>query len=47
MSNTNEQDRKKLSLTSGRGKLSLGKSVEAGQVKQRFSHGRYGDGFGR
>lgn len=40
MSNTNEQDRKKLSLTSGRGKLSLGKSVEAGQVKQSFSHGR-------
>jgi len=40
MSNTNEQDRKKLSLSSGRGKLSLGKSVESGQVKQSFSHGR-------
>ena len=40
MSNTNEQDRKKLSLSSGRGKLSLGKSVETGQVKQSFSHGR-------
>ncbi len=40
MSSTNEQDRKKLSLGSGRGKLSLGKSVETGQVKQSFSHGR-------
>jgi len=40
MSSTNEQDRKKLSLGSGRSKLSLGKSVETGQVKQSFSHGR-------
>ena len=41
MSSTNEQDRKKkLSLGAGRGKLSLGKSVETGQVKQSFSHGR-------
>ncbi len=41
MSSTNEQDgKKKLSLGSGRGKLSLGKSVETGQVKQSFSHGR-------
>ena len=40
MSSTNEQDRKKLSLSGGRSKLSLGKSVEAGQVKQSFSHGR-------
>ena len=40
MSSTNEQDRKKLSLGSGKGKLSLGKTVETGQVKQSFSHGR-------
>lgn len=40
MSSTNEQDRKKLSLGSGRSKLSLGKTVETGQVKQSFSHGR-------
>ncbi|MDF1791761.1 MAG: translation initiation factor IF-2 [Thalassobaculaceae bacterium] len=40
MSSTNEQDRKKLSLGSSRSKLSLGKSVETGQVKQSFSHGR-------
>ncbi|NQW11132.1 MAG: translation initiation factor IF-2 [Alphaproteobacteria bacterium] len=40
MSSTNEQDRKKLSLSGGRSKLSLGKSVETGQVKQSFSHGR-------
>ena len=40
MSSTSDQDRKKLSLTGGRNKLSLGKSVETSQVKQSFSHGR-------
>ena len=41
MSNMNDQDRKKLSLSSGRGTLSLGKSAkETAQVKQSFSHGR-------
>ncbi len=39
MTDTNDSDRKKLSL-GGRGKLSLGKSVETGQVRQSFSHGR-------
>ena len=39
MSNSNDQDRKKLSL-SGRGKLSLSKTVETSQVRQSFSHGR-------
>lgn len=39
MTTSNETDRKKLSL-SGRGKLSLGKSVDTDQVKQSFSHGR-------
>ncbi|WP_193184797.1 translation initiation factor IF-2 [Nisaea sediminum] len=39
MTTSNETDRKKLSL-SGRGKLSLGKSVDKDQVKQSFSHGR-------
>lgn len=37
--NENDKDRKKLSL-SGRGKLSLGKTIETSQVKQSFSHGR-------
>jgi len=40
MSSTSDQDRKKLSLSGGRNKLSLGKSVETSQVKQSFSHGR-------
>jgi translation initiation factor IF-2 len=40
MSSTSDQDRKKLSLTGGRSKLSLGKSSETAQVKQSFSHGR-------
>ena len=39
MPNSNDQDRKKLSL-SGRGKLSLSKTVETSQVRQSFSHGR-------
>ncbi|MEC8006776.1 MAG: translation initiation factor IF-2 N-terminal domain-containing protein, partial [Pseudomonadota bacterium] len=39
MADSNDQDRKKLSL-SGRGKLSLSKSVETAQVRQSFSHGR-------
>ena len=38
MTTTDDKDRKKLSLTSGR--LSLGKSVETSQVRQSFSHGR-------
>jgi translation initiation factor IF-2 len=38
MTTTDDKDRKKLSLTSGR--LTLGKSVETSQVKQSFSHGR-------
>ena len=40
MSSTSDQDRKKLSLSGGRNKLSIGKSVETSQVKQSFSHGR-------
>jgi len=40
MSSTSDQDRKKLSLSGGRGKLSVGKSAETSQVKQSFSHGR-------
>ena len=39
MTNTDEKDRKKLSLSSG-GTLSLGKKIETSQVKQSFSHGR-------
>ena len=39
MTTTDDKDRKKLSL-SGRGRLSLGKTVETSQVKQSFSHGR-------
>ncbi|UUX52117.1 translation initiation factor IF-2 [Nisaea acidiphila] len=39
MTTSNDTDRKKLSL-SGRGKLSLGKSVDKDSVKQSFSHGR-------
>ena len=34
ISSTSDQDRKKLSLTGGRSKLSLGKAAEANQVKQ-------------
>ncbi|TWB22441.1 translation initiation factor 2 (bIF-2) [Nitrospirillum amazonense] len=39
MTDTSDQDRKKLSLT-GRGKLELKKTVDAGSVRQSFSHGR-------
>jgi translation initiation factor IF-2 len=38
MTTTDDKDRKKLSLTSGR--LTLGKSIETSQVRQSFSHGR-------
>ncbi len=38
MTTTDDKDRKKLSLSSGR--LSLGKSIETSQVRQSFSHGR-------
>ena len=38
MTTTDDKDRKKLSLSSGR--LSLGKTVETSQVRQSFSHGR-------
>ncbi|WP_044564266.1 translation initiation factor IF-2 [Azospirillum sp. B4] len=39
MTDTSDQDRKKLSLT-GRGKLELKKTEAAGSVRQSFSHGR-------
>ena len=38
MTTTDDKDRKKLSLSSGR--LTLGKSIETSQVRQSFSHGR-------
>ena len=38
MTTTDDTDRKKLSLSSGR--LSIGKSIETSQVRQSFSHGR-------
>ena len=40
MTTSDDKDRKKLSLGSGRGRLSLGKSAETSQVRQSFSHGR-------
>ncbi|MBU0725613.1 MAG: translation initiation factor IF-2 [Alphaproteobacteria bacterium] len=40
MSKDTEQEGKKVLSLSGRGRLSLNKNVEAGQVRQSFSHGR-------
>jgi translation initiation factor IF-2 len=41
MSDTNEQEQKRpLTLTRSSGRLELRRSVEAGQVRQSFSHGR-------
>ena len=40
MTDTTDQDRKKLSLGAPRGKLTIGKSAETSQVRQSFSHGR-------
>ena len=40
MSDTNEQDAAKGRLSLGRGRLELGKTVDAGSVRQSFSHGR-------
>jgi translation initiation factor IF-2 len=40
MSKETEQEGKKVLSLSGRGRMSLTKTVEAGQVRQSFSHGR-------
>ena len=40
MSKESEQEGKKVLSLSGRGRMSLTKTVEAGQVRQSFSHGR-------
>jgi translation initiation factor IF-2 len=40
MSETNEQDQGKGRLSLGRGRLELGKTVDAGSVRQSFPHGR-------
>ncbi|MDR3518669.1 MAG: translation initiation factor IF-2 [Azospirillaceae bacterium] len=41
MTDSNDQDRsKKLSLSPGKGKIELKKTVETGSVRQSFSHGR-------
>ena len=40
MSDTNEQDAAKGRLSLSRGRLELGKTVDAGSVRQSFSHGR-------
>ena len=40
MTDNNDQDRKKVLHLSGKGKLELKKTVDAGSVRQSFSHGR-------
>ncbi|HEV7370137.1 translation initiation factor IF-2 [Arenibaculum sp.] len=40
MTDTNDQDRKKVLSLGNRGKLELKKTVDAGSVRQSFSHGR-------
>jgi translation initiation factor IF-2 len=40
MSDTNEQDAAKGRLSLSRGRLELGKTVDAGSIRQSFSHGR-------
>jgi len=40
MTETNDQDRKKVLHLAGKGKLELKKTVDAGSVRQSFSHGR-------
>ncbi|HYD32812.1 MAG TPA: translation initiation factor IF-2 N-terminal domain-containing protein, partial [Azospirillaceae bacterium] len=40
MTDSNDQDRKKVLHLSGKGKLELKKTVDAGSVRQSFSHGR-------
>lgn len=40
MSETNEQEQGKGRLSLGRGRLELGKTVDAGSVRQSFPHGR-------
>src|SRR3954464_4928318 len=40
MTDSNDQDRKKVLSLSGRGKLELKKTVDAPSVRQSFSHGR-------
>ncbi|HSK39867.1 MAG TPA: translation initiation factor IF-2 associated domain-containing protein, partial [Arenibaculum sp.] len=40
MTDSNDQDRKKVLSLGGRGKMELKKTVDAGSVRQSFSHGR-------
>uniref|UniRef100_UPI002FD9D56C translation initiation factor IF-2 associated domain-containing protein n=1 Tax=Elioraea tepidiphila TaxID=457934 RepID=UPI002FD9D56C len=40
MNETNEQEQGKGRLSLGRGRLELGKTVDAGSVRQQFPHGR-------